>query len=291
MKRIITKIFTNNSCSSLLMKTTLNLKFNNISILFLLISSFSFCQEIQYHNPYLDLQPGKNYYLFGHDVVFRTEPDKKSKVIDVLEIGTEIEIIEKTDKSIDYYGIISNYYKVKYKDSYGYILGSLISLEKKEKGKSTYFYTYGKEDDKYYLILRHLNSLKEINEVVVELKTHDFSLEVYNNKGIDGIEHIIYVNYLAEACGIEGGGIYLFQINDVLKKVFSISQISDAGVYWLHEELIFPKDEKGVKGKIVYEKVIGNYIDESTNWLETHKISRELEWKEDAILPKIELEN
>ena len=262
-----------------------------IAILFLLISSFSFSQEIQYHNPYLDLENGKYYYLFGNDVAFRTEPDKKSKVIDVLEIGTEIQVIEKTENIIDYYGIISNYYKIKYKDQFGYILGSLISLEKKVIGKSKYFYTYGKEDDKFYLIIRHLNEKSETNEDVAELKTKDFSLEIYDNKGVEGIENIIYINYLAEACGIDGGGIYMFQVNSILKKVFWVSQISDGGIFWLEEKLIFPNDEKGIKGKIVYEKEIGNYIDEETNWVEINKVSRELEWKDGKILPKLESEN
>jgi hypothetical protein len=264
---------------------------NRITILFLLISSLTFSQEIQYNSPYSDLENGKTYYLFGHDVVFRTEPDKKSKVIDILEIGTEIKIIEKSESKVDYYGIISHYYKVKYDHKIGYILGSLISLEKKEFEKSKYFYTYGKEDDKFYLIIRHVNEKLEINEDVAELKTNDFSLEIYDNKGIEGIQNIIYVNYLAEACGIDGGGIYMFQVNSVLKKVFWVSQISDAGVYWINEKLIFPNDQKGVKGKIVYEKEIGSYKDEETNWVEINKVSRELEWKDGQILPKLESEN
>ena len=115
--------------------------------------------------------------------------------------------------------------------------------------------------------------------------------EIYDNKGVEGIENIIYVNYIAEACGIDGGGIYFFQINSTMKKVFWVSQISDAGVYWIEEKLIFPTDEKGVKGKIVYEKEIGNYEDEETNWIEINKVRRELEWKDGKILPKLESEN
>jgi hypothetical protein len=264
---------------------------NKITILIILISSLSYSQDIQYNNPYLDLENGKYYYLFGDDVTFRTEPDKKSKVIDVLKIGTEIQVIEKTDITYEYYGIISNYYKVKYKDQFGYILGSLISLERKTMGNSKYFYTYGKEGDKFYLIIRHLNEKLETNEDVAELKTNDFSLEIYDNKGVEGVENIIYVNYLAEACGIDGGGIYMFQVNSILKKVFWVSQISDAGVYWINEKLIFSNDKKGVKGKIVYEKEIGSYKDEATNWVEINKVSRELEWKDGKILPELETEN
>ncbi|MCH8318820.1 MAG: hypothetical protein IIA88_10070 [Bacteroidetes bacterium] len=80
-------------------------------------------------------------------------------------------------------------------------------------------------------------------------------------------------------------------LENELKKVFEITQVSDAGVYWIKENLIFPTDEKGVKGKIVYEKEIGHYEDEETNWIEIKKVSRELEWKTGEILPKLESEN
>ena len=54
----------------------------------------------------------------------------------------------------------------------------------------------------------------------------------------------------------------------------------------MSENLIFPTDEKGIKGKIVYEKELGDYKDEETNWFEIIKVSRELEWKDGEILPK-----
>lgn len=73
-----------------------------------------------------------------------------------------------------------------------------------------------------------------------------------------------------------------------LKKVFEITQVVDGGVYWFNEELIFPTDENGVKNKIVYIKEYGEYFDEDTNWYETKKVSRELEWKNGEISPKID---
>lgn len=54
----------------------------------------------------------------------------------------------------------------------------------------------------------------------------------------------------------------------------------------MSENLILPTDEKGIKGKIVYEKELGDYKDEETNWFEIIKVSRELEWKDGEILPK-----
>lgn len=263
---------------------------NRLVIILFLTTSFAFSQEIKYHNPYLDFEIDGIYYLFGHEVAFRTEPDKKSQVIDILKIGDEIIVLEKSEKSVDYYGIESFYYKVNYNKKIGYILGSLISLEKKEIYNSKYFFTYGKDEEKFYLIIRHLNEQLIIKEIVAELATIEFSIDIYKGKGIKEIDNIIFINYLAEACGVDGGGIYFFQTGNELKKVFEIIQVTDAGVYWIFENLIFPTDEKGVKGKIVYEKEIGDYKDEETNWIEISKVSRELEWKNGEILPKLDPE-
>ncbi len=262
-----------------------------IVIILLLITSFVFGQEIKYHTPYTDLKSGEYYYLFGDNVKFRKLPDTKSDVLELLKIGTEIQVLKKSEETLKYNGIESYFYQVKYKNQIGYILGGLISLEKKERGNSKFLFTYKKDQDRYSIITRHINEKSEITEAITQLTTNDFSIELYSNKGIDGIDNILFINYLAEACGVDGGGIYFFQLNDKLKKVFEISQVSDAGVYWLSEDLIFPEDKDGVKGKIVYQKELGNYKDETTNWTEINKVNRELEWKDGEILPKLESEN
>lgn len=264
---------------------------SKILIFLLLTSTFIFSQETIYHSPYLDLKKEGIYYLFGHDVAFRSQSEKNSEVIDVLKIGTEVKVIEKSEKSIDFRGKESYYYKVEHNNKTGYVLGSLISLEKKQIGDFKYFFTYGKDGERFYIIIRTLDNQNEIKELVTELGTVEFSFDLSDNKGIDGISNIVFVNYLAEACGVDGGGIYFFQTENELKKVFKIIQVSDAGVYWNIEELIFPTDKNGVKGKIVYQKELGDYKDETTNWVEISKVSRELEWKNSEILPKLNVEN
>ena len=82
---------------------------NKLIILVLLITKFSFSQETKYHDPNLDLKNGENYYLFGNDVKFRQLPDSSSEVIDLLKIGTEIQILEKTDHKLNYNGIESSF--------------------------------------------------------------------------------------------------------------------------------------------------------------------------------------
>ncbi|WP_415371655.1 hypothetical protein [Patiriisocius sp. Uisw_047] len=75
-----------------------------------------------------------------------------------------------------------------------------------------------------------------------------------------------------------------------MRKTFEITQISDAGIYWLKENLIFPDDENGIKGKLVYQKEMEEYMDQETNGVEINNLSRELEWENGEISLKIEPE-
>ena len=260
-----------------------------ISIYILLFSTYLVLgQNYNYHNPNLDLKNGQKYFLFGDNVKFRKLPEKNSDVIDLLKIGTEIEIIEKSDNPINHNGLESFFYKVKHNRKFGYILGGLISLERVKSNKTDYFFTFKKDNNDYYLLIRYLDDNLKIVDLITELRTIEFTIDLYDNKGIEGIKNILYINYLAEACGVNGGGIFYFQLDNELKKVFEITQVVDGGVYWFNEELIFPTDENGVKNKIVYIKEYGEYLDEDTNWYETKKVSRELEWKKGEILPRID---
>jgi hypothetical protein len=261
-----------------------------LTALFIVLINFSFSQEIKYHNPNFDFENGKKYFLFGNDVKFRKLPELASETIDLLKIGTEIEIIEKTESTLNYNGIKSPFYKVKHKNNIGYILGGLISLEKKEINSSKYFFSYEKDKETYSILIRHLNLNSEFIESKSILSTNEFLIDIYNHKGIEDIDHILFINYLAEACGVDGGGIFFFKTKSELIKVLEISQVSDAGVYWVEEKLIFPNDKNGVKGKIVYQKEIGNYEDEDTNWIEIRKTSRELEWKNGVLYPNLDKE-
>jgi len=127
----------------------------------------------------------------------------------------------------------------------------------------------------------------ELKEIESELTTAEFSIDLFNNRGIAGVENVLFINYLAEACGVDGGGIYFFKLKNEIKKVFEITQVSDGGIYWFSENLIFPNDEKGIPSRIVYQKEVGVYEDEETNWVEITKTSRELKWENEEILPKI----
>jgi hypothetical protein len=256
------------------------------SILFLMLitPSLFLGQELRIHSPFSGLKNG-NYHLFGDNVKFRTAPDLDSEFIGLLKFGEEVEITAKTSLKTLFNGIEYPFYKVKYKGQEGYINGGLLSPEKVKTEKNNYFFSLKMNDDGYFLILRYLDSQNEIKEIETALYTNEFTIKTYNNRGLEGVEEVIYIDYFAEACGVNGGGIYFFRIKDELRKTIEISQVSDAGVFWNFEELIFPNDKNGVNGKIVFEKEVGVYKDDEETWMQITKNIVHLEWKNGKLSP------
>ena len=179
---------------------------------FLFTASILVAQDPVYHDINNEFKRGQEYALFGDDVKFRKAPDVGSKVIDLLKIGTELEIVEKTDKTVLYNGIDSYFYKVKYKGDTGYVLGGLISYEKKERASITYLFAYRKKEFSYDVLIRTLYPDGQFTEIETTLGPTNFSVELYDNKGISGVNSILHIDNRLEVCGIFGDIIYFFQV-------------------------------------------------------------------------------
>lgn len=256
-------------------------------LLFLITVTIVTAQDPIYHDINVDFKPGEAFALFGNDVKFRGSPDVTSKVIDLLKIGSEVQILEKTDKIIPYNGINSPFYKVKYKGQVGYILGGLISLEKKQTETVTYVFAYKKEEFQYHLLVRAIDMKNNFIEQVSILGTPSFSVELSNNKGLKGVDYILHVNNHPEACGVVGGDIYFFQTENGFKKAIETTVFSEAGINWYTEKLVFPTEDNGVENRVLFKKEQGEYGDEASNEIHISSSSRELRWENGELLPKI----
>ena len=223
-------------------------------------------------------EPGQIVYLFGDQVQLREAPTLKSKVLKRLPIGTRLVIQEKHENSWPYKGVDHHFYKVAYNNMEGYVLGGLIALEKKTINTIMHLFGYSRTGDEDYLLIRSLKNDGSFTEKATRLANGQFYLSALGNKGLPNIEEILFVDYLAEACGVEGGGIYLFQQEGALHQVARLSQVSDAGAYYFWEEFIFPDDNHGIPGKIRYKKEMGENLDESSHWKKTSKETKILVW-------------
>lgn len=258
--------------------------------LFILISKIGFGQDPEYLSENHEFKNGEIAYMFGNDVKFRDQPNAKSKVLNLLKIGEQIEIIEKSDSKMEFDGIESPWYKVKANDKIGFVLGNLISLDKATNGNLTYLVSLKKDGFKLYAKTRVLENGLDFKENISQLMTREFSIKAIGNKGLENIKSIFKIDYLADSCGVNGGGIYLFYDGKNLIKAIDYTQVSDAD-YWFVEEYIFPNDKDGKEGKIVYKRKIGETKEYETEWVETKLTQRILKWNGKEIFPKIENED
>lgn len=257
-----------------------------ISALTTLLTIF-FCPAQDEDLTYWDgsvFEPGEQVYVFGNNVKLRSAPKMESEVLEFLKIGEWVQIIEKTEFSWPYNGYDSPFYKVKYDDVTGYILGGLLSIEKKNLNAMDYFFTFSKEGNRDFLNIRNVVGGKYV-EQKIPLSHTNVTFHTIGNRGIPNLDGILYVDYIAESCNVEAGGIYLFAQNNELTKVAALSQISDAGVFYYSEEFIFPFDEGGIPTKIIFKKELNENLDETSRWIKTAMETRELSWLEGKLVP------
>lgn len=251
-----------------------------LSILtFLAICLFTRAQEKMYvfddHN---GLESGQIVYLFGDQVQLRESPDTNSKVLKTLPIGTHMVVLQQHVHSWRYKGMDHPFYKVDYKGTEGYVLGGLLAIEKKTINNVVHLFGRARTGDEDYLLIRTLHGNGSFTEKSTRLVNNHFYLTDLGTKGLADVEGILLVDYFAEACGVEGGAIYLFQHQGQLQQVARLSRVSDGGIYYKNEEFIFPEDSQGLAGKIRYKKEMGEYLDEAANWKKTSVETKELVW-------------
>ncbi len=250
------------------------------------------CQEGNYWYSDHRFPAGDTAYLFGDQVRLRTGPGTNSETVTLLPIDSKVTILEQTDVQQTYQGRASHWYKVQYDGQAGYVLGGLLAADRVQHSGKSFLLSVALEGNQYYARCRSAVAGELKQEIRVELPAVSFSypvfeFQVFDNRGLDGIEHILVIDSYPESCGAPGGATYLFYQNGTLNKVFQTQSSSDAGVVWLHEALIFPNEENGVPGRVVYHRVYGEMMEEASNWVEETTVTRELRLVNGELVPKI----
>lgn len=236
--------------------------------------------DTRYLSSYFKFNPGSTEQIFANDVKFRKEPNTDSEVLGLLKIGSKIKIIEHSELTQEFDGIESNWYKIEFNGKTGYVLGALISMRNltTADNKNLYFQINNDENGRIAVKIRYTLNETEYEEKIFNLIGHEFSVDVINNHGLQNIKDIIAIDYLSEACGVEGGVSYIFWDGSNLKHIADLSSISEAGMFYYEEKFVFPNQPHGVNDKIVYEVEHSTIEDEVTNWIKTNKEKREYTW-------------
>lgn len=254
------------------------MKLLSIRLLIFLSNIISISAQENYIQESSEFSIGDVVYVFGNDVKLREAPNTNAKVISLLKIAEEVVVVEKTNETLSFGGMDWAWYKVKNQHYEGYITGGFLALGREKIGNSVYLVSLKKEANDVFALLRVINGNDEYIESIIQLSNSMFSIKAFNNQGIDSVKNMLFIDYLAEACGEDGGGVYVFNDGNSLVEAIRVSTIVDGDLYWLDEKVIFPTDVGGKKGVITLSSEHGETIDEETNHKKITIETKEFVW-------------
>lgn len=224
---------------------------------------------------------GQN-YLFGDSVNVRQIPDTNSKAIDCLKIGTQVNIIEKTNILLKIGNIDDYWYKIELNgNKIGYIWGGLIAdnyfyvdtnknlikelllIRNPSEGVYSYYRTDYFKNDSHK---RTNNSVIEIriieNEKIISNLNINSTLEEYFFDNIFYMEYegfkeslfLLTFEYRVEGEGATKNISYYYIENNIIKKVFTLCSGGE-GDFYFNSKLTFPNDLGGLKNIIIMETI------------------------------------
>jgi len=241
-------------------------------------------QEAELLSPGHRFRPGEQAYVFGTRVRLRAQPLLNGQILAELDIGTRLRILEEGTETGRHNGLEMPWYRVETGGQTGFVLGGLLALQALPTGSSTYFVALAKDSTGLWLKTRLMLDEKRFLERSDRLKTPEFYLSVSDGRGLKGVQSLLEIDYLAESCGVDGGGFMLFHTNGDLIKAIEYAQVGDADVFWLNEKVVFPKEEEGRAEGIYFKRTRYELLDEETEWSQKLELSVFLPWKGSAFV-------
>lgn len=212
----------------------------------------------------------KEAVIFANMAYIREEPNSKSLLLDSLPVGSAIKFIGNGAYNQTFIrGMELPWYHIEYtvnnKKKKGYIWLGLVSLDVKKDPKTGNQFIYGfpwksnEEDNIYYWCeLKVLDASKK----VIASKSFPFYhneqsytiAEFTEPNGTPEAKSIYSIQFLGEACGISTQVFNFAWTGNKLIDLPKTTSVSDAGVFYYSEELLFPNQHK--KGKKLIVKAI-----------------------------------
>jgi hypothetical protein len=251
-----------------------------LSVFFVLgCIGFALPQEMELISPNYRFKPGTQTRVFGSRVRLRAQPNLNAPIAAELDMGHRVRILEESSEFGKYNGLEMPWYRVETGGKTGFVLGGLLALQTLSFGSTHYLVSLAEDSTGVWLKTRLMLDDKRYLERSDLLKTPEFYLSVSDGRGLNGVQSILEADYLAEACGVDGGGFLLFHTQSNLIKAIEFAQIGDADVFSLVEEVLFPKEEGGRPDGIYFKRKQYELLDEDTEWAKKIEMSVFLPWK------------
>ncbi len=219
------------------------------------------------------------YRLISDNVNLRKAPYSKAELVQKLKIGTQLKVISQSDSISTINGFEQNWFEIQVLDKSGkatavkgFLWGGFIAeniFDSKEDKGVTFLYGISKVTlNEYYEIpyiqVRAILDTVELSKLEFEAVgslTTSHNLELYDSKGLRNVKNILNLNFSDGFCGGAAGDIVIFWDGAALHYVKTLSGGADAPVFF-SEEFIYPTDENGETGKVIFYEEAGEYMDD-----------------------------
>ncbi len=262
---------------------------SKIVFLFILISFYSYSQEVKTHDDYWS--EDKHAMIGVNNCYVRNAPSTNALLIDSLQIGKEVLKLNSTENKLKIKGINTSWTEIEYKNKNretqkGFLWKGFLALGFKKNKENTFLTTI----DKIETSLKEKQQLFSISVKILDPKnillnqktiqknvseSYYFEDKIIGDLGLKNISEIYRISFNGEACAIPSLYYYFGWNNTKLIELPEKLNVADAGVYYHSENFVFPK-EIGGKPNLIIKKVKEGELDDKSDII-TYKVS---EWTE-----------
>lgn len=265
-------------------------------LMMFLLTGMLWAQEQECPFMYGEYKPESFVTLFGDKVNIRKEASTQAELVTQLSIGSQVSIVEKSEKTYTMGGYTTNWYKVnitgEQANHTGYIWGGLLSMvttdiPRAEGGsdKLVYGFTSWSKEKDFITTIRIIRDGKVLTSLDFEpissgfhdagVFGHGVCIKIDGNHGFKGIKNVIRLEYIYEACGYENGEIFLLWDGVKLTYLAKASMVVEAGIFAYTYDLIFPDMPGGKPNTMqINQEFIETEWNDETEKITNHEITR-----------------
>jgi hypothetical protein len=227
----------------------------------------------------------------------RSEPSTSGLLLDSLQMGNKVKIVQSTENLLKIKGINTNWAEIQYKtprgdSKLGYIWKGFLALDFVSVDEETFLTTITKitqktNRDNYTENIFHITAivLNKQNEVVGEktiakdvLESHYFQNKAIGSLGMNNLMDIYRISFHGEACGIPSYFFYFGWNGNELIELPGKMEVGDAGVFYHSETFLFPKEPGGKPNLIIKNIEEAEAVDEAAQVYDISKSKETYTW-------------
>lgn len=230
--------------------------------------------DYTFHTLYRTFEEGSQQLILRDSSLLKTAPALVATTLQVLPIGTTIQVLERMDERTTIKGFLTNWYRVQTQQSgkliEGFVWGGNIAVGSHIGRDTSVRFMYGvaaielidRGDYQDPSILLEINACKG-NQLLDQLTTTaagtiytQTQIRATGNRGIRGIQEVLELAFSDGYCGGVSAEIVIFWTGRKLRFIKLLSQgFSDKN--FARQLLVYPADEGGQSQTILFKRQIG----------------------------------